>query len=102
MKPDTAEIRRLPRAGDCAQHAVESKPDATASPGYRWLVLACAWSLFFGSYVDRLAWANLSAPAGKALNIPVPALGIFASAFSVGYVAGNALAGFAADRLGPR
>jgi sugar phosphate permease len=66
------------------------------------LVLACAWSLFFGSYVDRLAWANLSAPAGKALNIPVPALGIFASAFSVGYVAGNALAGFAADRLGPR
>lgn len=69
---------------------------------YRISVLACAWSIFFGSYVDRLAWANLSGPAGRDLRIPVAALGVFATAFSLGYVFGNGVAGVAADRIGPR
>ena len=69
---------------------------------HRWLILAFAWAVFVSSYVDRLAWANVSGPAGHSLGIAVAALGVFATAFSVGYFFGNGIAGVTADRVGPR
>jgi ACS family glucarate transporter-like MFS transporter len=76
--------------------------DGSLRAGYRWLVLSFAWALFALSYVDRLAWANVSSPAGHSLGISVSALGVFATAFGVGYLFGNAIAGVTADRIGPR
>ena len=76
--------------------------DGVSPTGYRWIVLAFAWAVFVSSYVDRLAWANVSGPAGHSLGIAVAALGVFATAFSVGYFFGNGIAGVTADKVGPR
>ena len=76
--------------------------DGSLLTGYRWLILCFAWALFVSSYVDRLAWANVSSPAGHSLRISVSALGVFATAFSIGYLFGNGIAGVTADRVGPR
>src|SRR5262245_39368393 len=63
--------------------------DSTVSPGYRWCVLLIAWLSFLMSFIDRLAWANVAIPVGHALGIPLAALGIFVTAFYVGYVIAN-------------
>ena len=68
----------------------------------RWLVLALAWLAFLLSYVDRLAWSNVASSMGHGLGIPVAALGVFVTAFYVGYVASNLLGGLASDGVGPR
>ena len=82
--------------------AGEIPADGILPAGRRWLILAFAWAVFVSSYVDRLAWANVSGPAGHSLGIAVAALGVFATAFSVGYFFGNGIAGVTADRVGPR
>lgn len=68
----------------------------------RWAVLATAWLAFLLSYVDRLAWTNVASSVGQGLGLPVAALGVFVTAFYVGYVASNLLGGLASDRLGAR
>lgn len=84
--------------------------DATATtPGksaaqapYRWIILGIAFAAFLVSFLDRLAWSNASLLAGKSIGVPLAALGVFITAFYVGYVAANALGGFITDRIGPR
>ncbi len=76
--------------------------DATAGGGARWTYLLIAWAAFLMSFADRLAWANVSGPVSQSLGMPVAQLGIFVTAFYVGYVLSNVVAGFAGDWLGPR
>jgi sugar phosphate permease len=70
--------------------------------GYRWVILFIAWTSFLISFVDRLAWSNVAIEVGRSLGMPVAALGIFVTAFYVGYVAANFVGGFSSDWLGPR
>jgi sugar phosphate permease len=54
------------------------------------------------SYVDRLAWSSVAGSVGRGMGLPVVALGVFVTAFYIGYVASNLLGGLASDRIGPR
>ena len=68
----------------------------------RWLILAIAWAAFLMSFADRLAWASAASAVSASLGLPLAALGVFVTAFYVGYVLSNLLAGFAGDWFGPR
>ena len=61
-----------------------------------------AWLAFLLSYIDRLAWANVASSVGQGLGLPLAALGVFVTAFYVGYVASNLLGGIASDTFGSR
>ncbi|WP_318828414.1 MFS transporter [Burkholderia cepacia] len=67
----------------------------------RWAILAVAWTSLLMAFVDRLTWASLAAGVGHSLGLPVASLGIFVTAFYVGYVLSNVLAGIGADKVGP-
>ena len=69
---------------------------------YRWIILLIVWLSFLISFVDRLAWGNVAISVGQSLGMPVAALGIFVTAFYVGYVVANFIGGFSSDWLGPR
>jgi len=75
---------------------------SVAAPAYRWVILFVAWLSFLLSFVDRLVWANVAVSVGGSLGLPVAALGIFVTAFYIGYVICNALGGIASDRIGGR
>ncbi|WER47969.1 MFS transporter [Cupriavidus sp. WKF15] len=68
----------------------------------RWLVLTVAWAALVLSTVCRLAWGTLAIPLGQSLTLPLAALGMFVTAFYVGYVLSNFVCGFAIDRVGGR
>ncbi|MGI4813225.1 MAG: MFS transporter [Janthinobacterium lividum] len=69
---------------------------------YRYVILLFAWGALLLSFVDRLAWGNLAVSVGASLGMQVGALGIFVTAFYIGYVLANVGGGFATDLLGPR
>jgi len=71
-------------------------------PAYRWVILFIAWIAFLLSFIDRLAWANVAVSVGESLGLAVAALGVFVTAFYVGYVTSNAIGGFFVDRFGGR
>lgn len=78
-------------------------PDLTgARPWYRWFMLFVCFLTFLISFIDRLTWANVAVPVSGSLGLPIAALGIFVTAFYVGYVVCNALGGLASDRFGGR
>jgi sugar phosphate permease len=81
--------------------SASAEPKASMTP-YRWVVLSVAFAAFFVTFLDRLAWASANLPASKSLEIPISALGVFVTAFYVGYVTASAFAGFVTDRVGPR
>jgi sugar phosphate permease len=83
---------------DLQKRAGEERP---LSP-YRWMVLLVAWIAFLLSFIDRLAWASVAVLVGESLGLTVAALGVFFTAFYVGYVASNAMGGFFVDRFGAR
>jgi len=68
----------------------------------RWLVLLVAWAALVLSTVCRLAWGTLAIPLGQSLSLPLAALGMFVTAFYVGYVLSNFICGFVTDRVGGR
>lgn len=72
------------------------------APWYRWVILFVCWLTFLASFVDRLTWANVAVSVGGSLGLPVAALGVFVTAFYVGYVVCNMAGGFASDRIGGR
>jgi len=67
---------------------------------FRWAILAVAWLALLMAFVDRLAWANVAVQVGGSLGLPIAGLGVFVTAFYVGYVGSNAIGGIATDRLG--
>jgi sugar phosphate permease len=69
---------------------------------FRWITLAMVWAALLVSFLDRLAWANVSVAAGEAVGLQIAALNIFVTAFYVGYVVSNAVSGLATDVLGGR
>jgi sugar phosphate permease len=69
---------------------------------YRWIVLLIAWLSFLFSFIDRLTWANVAVAAGQSLGLSLAQLGVFVTAFYVGYVICNAVGGIASDRVGGR
>jgi sugar phosphate permease len=77
-------------------------PAAVPAPAWRWVVLGTAWFCLLLTFVDRLLWGNVAITVGRSLALPVAALGVFVTAFYIGYVVANALGGIAADRFGPR
>ncbi|WP_218002930.1 MFS transporter [Paraburkholderia ferrariae] len=74
---------------------------STTGSRRRWAILAVAWAALLMAFVDRLTWASLAAGVGHSLGLPVASLGIFVTAFYVGYVLSNVLAGIGADKVGP-
>ncbi len=79
-------------------------PYAASRPysAYRWVVMGVAWAAYVISIMDRQAWSNVAASVGQDFGLPVAALGVFVTAFLVGYVASNVVGGVVADWIGPR
>ena len=69
---------------------------------YRWVIMGAAWAAYVISIMDRQAWSNVAAGVGGGFGLPVAALGVFVTAFLVGYVVSNAAGGIIADWIGPR
>ncbi|MFM0336128.1 MFS transporter [Paraburkholderia fungorum] len=74
---------------------------AFASP-FRWIVLLFAWAALVLSTVCRLAYGTLAISVGQSLALPLAALGVFVTAFHVGYVLSNVVGGVTTDRIGGR
>jgi sugar phosphate permease len=74
----------------------------TQATRFRWTILFFAWAGLMLSTVCRLAWGTLALSAGQSLGLPIAALGVFVTAFYVGYVLSNAIGGVATDRIGGR
>lgn len=77
----------------------------TKSQGLRnskWLALFIVWGAFLATYVLRTAWSTIAAPVGDSLGFSVAMLGSFVTAFYIGYVVANVLAGFFTDMFGGR
>lgn len=81
---------------------IDAPPAVAGASARRWAILFVAWLSFLLSFVDRLTWASVSVSVGGSLGLPVGALGIFVTAFYIGYVICNALGGVASDRIGGR
>jgi len=75
---------------------------AEHTTAWRWLILGCAWGALLLTFVDRLAWSSVAITVGHTLAIPLAALGVFVTAFYIGYVLSNVAGGIATDVLGPR
>ena len=92
--------------GDTAARAVSlhdaAPPSAGPTPRYRWVILFVVWLGFLMSVIDRLIWTTVSGVAAGSYGLSIAALGIFVTAFYVGYVVSNALTGLACDWIGPR
>ena len=69
---------------------------------YRWIILTICTMTFFMSFVDRLAWSNLSLMVSSTIDLPLSALGIFTTSFYIGYVLFNALGGILSDKIGAK
>jgi sugar phosphate permease len=67
-----------------------------------WVILLIAWAAFMMSFVDRLAWSATSLAFSQTVALPLAALGVFVTAFYIGYSLSNLLAGLASDWIGPR
>jgi sugar phosphate permease len=81
----------------------ERLPVSERSPSpYRWVILLVTWIAFLLTFIDRLVWANVAVSVGESLGLTVAALGVFVTAFYIGYIISNALGGFFVDRVGGR
>lgn len=69
---------------------------------YRWVILLVSWAAFTMTSVDRSTWGPASASVGESLAVPLAALGIFATAYYIGYVLSNLGGGVLVDWLGGR
>ncbi|WP_051454027.1 MFS transporter [Paraburkholderia caribensis] len=85
---------------DAEHRAAASNVDAP--PKYRWAILFAAWMAFMLSYVDRVAWSSVAASVGQSLGLSVSMLGVFVTAFYIGYVVANVAGGLLTDTIGAR
>jgi sugar phosphate permease len=82
--------------------ASTSRPSAAFTSPFRWIILLFAWTALTLSTVCRLAYGTLAISVGQSLALPLAALGVFVSAFHVGYVLSNVIGGVTTDRIGGR
>ncbi len=92
---------RAETKGETSMSNIQAGQDESGS-AYRWVILLVTWAAFLLSFIDRLAWGNVAVSVGASLGMSIAALGIFVTAFYVGYVAANAIGGFFTDWLGGR
>src|SRR4051812_3495757 len=69
---------------------------------YRWVVLLLCWASFTMTSVDRSTWGPASSAVSDSWQVPLAALGIFATCYYIGYVVSNAAGGFLTDWFGSR
>jgi sugar phosphate permease len=69
---------------------------------YRWVVLLLCWASFTMTSVDRSTWGPASSAVSDSWQVPLAALGIFATCYYIGYVISNAAGGFLTDWFGSR
>ncbi|MFD7444426.1 nitrate/nitrite transporter [Streptomyces sp. NPDC059909] len=82
---------------------LHATPGRAAAPSpYRWVVLVACWLSFTLTSIDRSTWGPASVFVGEGLAVPVASLGVFATAYYVGYVISNAIGGIGVDRFGGR
>ncbi|MGU3585408.1 MFS transporter [Rhodococcus sp. C26F] len=81
---------------------ISTSPDQQARNRYRWVVLVLCWLAFTMTSVDRSTWGPASVFVGEDLGVPLASLGVFATAYYIGYVCSNALTGVLSDRFGGR
>ncbi|MET7665234.1 MFS transporter [Streptomyces sp. NPDC005356] len=65
-------------------------------------MLVTCWLSFTLTSIDRSTWGPASVFVGEGLAVPVASLGVFATAYYVGYVISNAIGGIGVDRFGAR
>ncbi|MEA2767600.1 MAG: hypothetical protein QOD93_562 [Acetobacteraceae bacterium] len=75
---------------------------AESQSSYRWLILLLAWACYLMSSVDRFAWGALSLLSREELKLTLPQVGMFVTAYFVGYLVSNCIGGVLTDRFGPR
>ena len=80
----------------------ETTTGASGFPAKRWVTLGAIFFASAANVVDRMAWGNVSLSYAHSMGTTLATVGSFFTAFFVGYVIANALAGFAADRFGGR
>ncbi|MFC6066552.1 MFS transporter [Streptomyces ochraceiscleroticus] len=66
------------------------------------MVLVACWLSFTLTSIDRSTWGPASVFVGEGLAVPMASLGVFATAYYVGYVISNAIGGIGVDRFGGR
>ncbi|GAB3362330.1 MULTISPECIES: MFS transporter [Amycolatopsis] len=81
---------------------MSANPARISSSPYRWFILFACWFSFTLTSVDRSTWGPASVFVGESLAVPLAGLGVFATAYYVGYVVSNALGGIGTDRFGGR
>ncbi|MEW2358869.1 MFS transporter [Spirillospora sp. NPDC029432] len=75
---------------------------AASSSPYRWVILILSWLAFTMTSVDRSTWGPASASVGESLGVALGGLGVFVTAYYIGYVVSNAAGGFLTDWIGAR
>lgn len=81
--------------------AVPAESGQRPSP-YRWVVLILAWLAFTLTSLDRSTWGPAAPSVGDSLGVTLAGLGVFATAYYIGYVISNAAGGYLSDWLGGR
>lgn len=72
---------------------ISASPDQQVRNRYRWVVLVLCWLAFTMTSVDRSTWGPASVFVGEDLGVPLASLGVFATAYYIGYVCSNASPG---------
>ena len=80
----------------------EASPAAYVPTAMGWVTLGAIFCASTVNVVDRMAWGNVSLSYAHSMGTTLATVGSFFTAFFIGYVISNALAGFAADRFGGR
>jgi len=76
---------RAETKGETSMSNIQAGQDESGS-AYRWVILLVTWAAFLLSFIDRLAWGNVAVSVGASLGMSIAALGVFVTAFYVGYV----------------
>lgn len=69
---------------------------------YRWVILLLSWLAFTLTSLDRSTWGPAAPSVGESMGVTLAGLGVFATAYYIGYVVSNAAGGYLTDWLGGR
>jgi len=81
---------------------VPSADTAQRRSPYRWVILVLCWLAFTLTSLDRSTWGPASSSVGQSMGVTLAGLGVFATAYYIGYVISNAGGGYLTDWLGGR